>query len=108
MKYQVIFRIEKLDLIVKLHNKIENLRAYMKEEGHALEIEVVFSGDVVRHFAGDYSDFIDDEIDIALCANALKGQRMEPIYDRNIRTVKAGIGELIEKKAAGWIEFTIE
>ena len=29
MKYQVIFRIEKLDLIVKLHNKIENLRAYM-------------------------------------------------------------------------------
>ena len=45
---------------------------------------------------------------MALCNNALNNHDMEPINDRNIRTVKAGIGEIIEKKAEGWIEFTIE
>lgn len=108
MHYQVIFRIEKLELIDKLHNKIKNLKTYMEDEGHSLDIEVVFSGDVVRHFAEDYSDFIAEDLDIALCANALKGQDMDAINDRNVRTVKAGIGEIIEKKAAGWNEFTIE
>lgn len=108
MKYRVIFRIEKIELVDKLKTKIKNLRKYMEDEGHDLEIEVVFSGDVVNYFKGDYEDFIDPELDIALCNNALNGQDMEPIFDRNIRTVKAGIGELIERQAEGWIEFTIE
>lgn len=108
MKYQVLFRIEKLELIDKLKNKIKNLQAYMDEKGDELDIEIVFSGPVVNHFKEDYSDFIHHDWDVALCANALKGAEMEDITDRNVRTVKAGIGEIIEKKSQGWIEFTIE
>lgn len=108
MKYRVIFRIEKIELVEKLKTKIKNLRTYMDDMGHELEIEVVFSGNVVNYFKGNYSDFLDPKLDIALCNNALRGADMEPINDRNIRTVKAGIGEIIEKKAADWIEFTIE
>ena len=107
MKYKVLFRIEKLKLIDKLKNKIKNLRNYM-DEGYEYDIEIVFSGDVVKHFEGDYSDFIDPKLDVALCNNALNNHGIEPINDRNIRTVKAGIGEIIEKKAEDWIEFTIE
>lgn len=106
--YKVIFRIEKIELLEKLKKKIKNLRDYMESEDKGLEIEIVFSGNVVEHFKGDYSDFIDPSLDVALCNNALKASEMEPINDRNIRTVKAGIGELVEKKAAGWIEFTVE
>lgn len=108
MKYKVIFRIEKIELIDKLKMKLENLKNYMEDEGHELEMEVVFSGDVVNYFRDDYSDFIDPTLDVALCNNALTNEGMEPIQDRNIRTVKAGIGELIEKQAVGWIEFTVE
>lgn len=108
MKYKVLFRIEKLKLVDKLKNKIKNLRTYMDGEGHEYKIEIVFSGDVVKYFEGDYSDFIDPDLDVALCNNALNNHDMKPINDRNIRTIKAGIGELIEKKADGWIEFTIE
>lgn len=81
MKFQVIFRIEKIELIDKLRNKMKNLKNYMQDEGHELEIEVVFSGNVVRYFTGDYSDFIDEDMDIALCANALSGEEMEPIFE---------------------------
>lgn len=108
MTYNVIFRIEKFKLIDKLKGKITNLKKYMEEEGHDLNIEVVFAGDVVKHFKEDYSDFIDSNLDIALCRNALKGYDMDEIYDRNIRTVRAGIGEIIIKKSKGWIEYTIE
>lgn len=108
MKYKVLFRIEKLKLVDKLKNKIKNLRSYMDGEAHEYEIEIVFSGDVVKHFEGDYSDFIDPDLDVALCNNALNNHDINPINDRNIRTVKAGISEIIEKKSAGWIEFTIE
>lgn len=80
----------------------------MDENGHELEIEVVFSGDVVEHFKDGRNDFKGDTLDIALCANALNGASMKPINVDNIRTVSAGIGEIIEKKAQGWIEFTIE
>lgn len=108
MHYQVLFRLEKRELIDKLHKKIKNLRNYMETQGHNLEVEVVIASDAIEHFKGDYSDFIDATLDIALCANALQSAQMEPIYDRNIRTVPAAIGEIVEKKAVGWIEFTIE
>lgn len=108
MKYRVLFRIEKLELIEKLKVKIKNLRAYMEEEEKDLDIEIVFAGDVINYFKGDYSDFYDAKLDVALCNNALKSYDMTPIYDKNIRTVKAGIGEIIEKKAHGWVEYTIE
>lgn len=106
--YKVLFRIEKIDLINKLKGKLRNLKKYMEDKEENLLIEIVFAGDVVEHFKGDYSDFLDPSLDIALCNNALRGYGMEPINDRNIRTVKAGIGEIIEKKAMGWIEYTIE
>lgn len=106
--YKVLFRIEKLELIDKLKNKIKNLKKYMNDKGKSMEIEVVFSGNVVEYFKGDYSEFKRKDLDIALCNNALIGASMAPINDGNIRTVKAGIGEIIEKKAEGWIEYTIE
>ena len=53
MKYKVLFRIEKLKLIDKLKNKIKNFRKYMDDEGHEYAIEIVFSGDIVKHFEGD-------------------------------------------------------
>lgn len=106
--YRVLFRIEKPELIDKLKAKITNLRHYMESEKKKLVIEVVFSGPVVNYFKGDYSDFKDPDLDIALCHNALTGAKMDDIFDENIRTVKAGIGEIIEKKAEGWIEYTIE
>jgi len=108
MHYKVLFRIEKKELLNKLKAKISNLQSYMDSEGHTLEIEIVCLGDIVEHFKDDYSDLVSDKWDVALCANSLRGSNMEPINNKNVRTVKAGIGEIIEKKAAGWIEFTIE
>ncbi|NLW52687.1 MAG: hypothetical protein GXY87_04925 [Tissierellia bacterium] len=108
MHYKVLFRVEKYDLLEKLKKKIKNLNKYMEDDGHTLDIEVVFSGDVVKHFQGDRNDFLGEDLDIALCANALKAESMEPINNDNIRTVSAGIGEIIEKKSQGWIEFTVE
>lgn len=108
MEFRVLFRIEKHELVGKLHTKIKNLRNYMEEEGHDLKIEIVFSGNVVKLFKNDYSEFLDPSLDVVLCNNALKTAEMDPINYKNIRTVKAGIGEIIERKATGWIEFTIE
>ena len=53
-------------------------------------------------------DFTQLDADIALCHNALSGQGMEDIQYKNIRTVRAGIGEIIKRKAEGFIEYTIE
>lgn len=108
MKYQVIFRIEKEGLIDKLIHKIENLRNYMEDEGNECEIEVVFAGPVVNYFKGDYSDLTDLNVDLVVCKNALNTEDMETINEGNVRTVAAGIGEIVEKKADGWIEYTIE
>jgi len=63
---------------------------------------------VVSYFKNLENDFIDSDIDIALCHNALSGQNMDDICHKNIRTVKAGIGEIITRKAEGFIEYTIE
>lgn len=106
--YKVLFRIEKLELIDKLKGKITNLRRYMDEDNKQLTIMIVFAGNVVQHFNQPDVFFEDETLDIALCANALRGSGMEPINQKNIRTVRAGIGEIIEKKAEGWIEYTIE
>lgn len=106
--YRVLFRIEKIELIDKLKGKITNLKKYMADEGKSLAITIVFAGNVVQHFQTEDSFFDDDTLDVALCRNALLGSNMTEIHKRNIRTVKAGIGEIIEKKAAGWIEYTIE
>lgn len=46
----------------------------MEEEKHEFEIEIVFSGNVVEYFKGDYSEFLDPKLDIILCNNALKMQ----------------------------------
>lgn len=106
--YKVLFRIEKLELVDKLKGKITNLRRYMDEDNKQLTIMIVFAGNVVQHFKQRDAFFEDDTLDIALCANALRGSDMTELNQKNIRTVKAGIGEIIEKKAAGWIEYTIE
>lgn len=108
MHYNVLFRIEKLELVPKLKTKLKNLKKYMDDMGNTMDIEIVFSGNVVNYFNGNYEDFVDASLDIALCNNALVQEGMLPINDRNVRTVKAGIGEIIEKKSQGWIEFTIE
>lgn len=112
MHYKVLFRIEKYPLIEKLIHKIRNYKRYCDEVGDSCEIEVVFAGDVVKHFAnlteGLVSELVDTDLDLALCHNALVGCEMEDINESNIRTVRAGIGEIITKKAQGYIEYTIE
>lgn len=112
MHYKVLFRIEKYPLLEKLIHKIRNYKKYCEEIGDTCEIEVVFAGDVVKHFAnlneGLVTELIHGNLDLALCHNALSGCEMEDINQSNIRTVKAGIGEIITKKAQGYIEYTIE
>ena len=108
MHYKVLFRIEKLRLISKLQNKLTNYQNYCKEMGDTAEIEIVFAGDVVQYFQNLDNEFTELDADIALCHNALSGQGMEDIRYKNIRTVKAGIGEIIKRKAEGFIEYTIE
>ncbi len=108
MKYPVLFRIEKKELVDKLFSKIMNLQEYFKDSGHILQIEVVFSGDVVTHFKDNRGRFYRSDLDIVLCHNALQKAGMSDIFERNIRTVRAGIGEIVEKKAQGYIEITIE
>jgi len=108
MHYKVLFRIEKIRLIAKLQNKLFNYRNYCKETGDTAEIEIVFAGDVVQYFKNLENDFTDCGCDIALCHNALAGQGMGDIQYKNIRTVRAGIGEIIKRKAEGFIEYTIE
>ena len=108
MHYKVLFRIEKFNLIDKLKHKITNYKRYCEETGDTAEIEVVFAGDVVKYFENFENDFTDSGLDIALCHNALTGQNMPDINYKNIRTVRAGIGEIISRKAEGFIEYTIE
>ena len=108
MHYKVLFRIEKLRLISKLQNKLTNYQNYCKEMGDTAEIEIVFAGDVVQCFQNLDNEFTELDADIALCHNALSGQGMEDIQYKNIRTVRAGIGEIIKRKAEGFIEYTIE
>ena len=108
MHYKVLFRIEKFNLIDKLKHKITNYKRYCEELGDTAEIEVVFAGDVVKYFENFENDFTDSGLDIALCHNALTGQNMPDINYKNIRTVRAGIGEIISRKAEGFIEYTIE
>ncbi len=108
MHYKVLFRIEKLDLISKLKNKIYNYENYCKEIGDTAEIEVVCAGNVVKYFENLENDFTALNLDIALCHNALLGQGMKDVQYKNIRTVRAGIGEIIKRKAEGFIEYTIE
>lgn len=108
MHYKVIFRIEKIELVEKLKHKLRNYRRYLDETGDTAEIEIVFAGDVVRIFEDLSNDFVGDDVDIALCHNALSGWGMDDIFHGNVRTVRAGIGEIIHRKSEGFIEYTIE
>ncbi len=108
MHYKVLFRIEKFELIEKLKHKIRNYKKYCEELGDTAEIEIVFAGDVVKFFQNLENDFTNENLDIALCHNALTGQNMQDINYKNFRTVRAGIGEIIKRKAEGFIEYTIE
>lgn len=124
MHYRVLFRIEKIELVDKLKHKIRNYERYCSELGHTCSIEVVCAGSIVRHFralalkiesglpidpAIDIDvDFDRADLDIALCHNALSGSGLPDLHYKNIRTVRAGIGEIITKKAEGYIEYTIE
>lgn len=112
MHYKVLFRIEKYKLLEKLMHKIRNYKRYCLEMGDTYEICVVFAGDVVQHFEQLQSPYVqelmDSDLDLALCHNALAGSGLQDINQSNIRTVKAGIGEIIRKKAEGYIEYTIE
>lgn len=124
MHYKVLFRIEKIELADKLKHKIRNYERYCAEEGHTCELSVVCAGSIVRHFRNlavkmerslpidpvlDLdADFDRRDLDIALCHNALSGCGLPDVSYKNIRTVRAGIGEIIKKKAEGYIEYTIE
>lgn len=124
MHYKVLFRIEKLELVEKLRAKIKNYERYCEEVGDTCEIEIVCAGSIVKYFrnlaykvegrlgidpAIDIdADFDRPDLDIALCHNALSGCGMPDIFYKNIRTVRAGIGEIITRKAQGYIEYTIE
>ncbi|MDO4754673.1 MAG: hypothetical protein Q4A41_06675 [Bacillota bacterium] len=124
MHYKVLFRIEKIELVEKLKQKIKNYERYCQEEGDTCEISVVCAGSIVKHFRNvalklekgiaidpeiDIDpDFDREDLDIALCRNALGGWGFSDVFYKNIRTVRAGIGEIIKKKAEGYIEYTIE
>lgn len=112
MYYKVLFRIEKYKLMEKLLHKIRNYKRYCEEMNDSCEIEIVFAGDVVKHFADLENEFVSElisqDVQIALCHNALSGCEMEDINHLNIKTVRAGIGEIITKKSQGYIEYTIE
>lgn len=108
MHYKVLFRIEKYELWDKLIAKIRNYMRYCEEMGDTAEIEVVFAGNVVQHFKDLDNELTQMDLQIALCHNALSGWGMEDIFHKNITTVRAGIGEIIRRKAEGWIEYTIE
>lgn len=108
MHYKVLFRIEKFDLIEKLKQKIVNFKKYFDETKDTYEIEVVFAGDVVQYFKGEDDFFVNSDIKVKLCKNALTGSNMPIINFENIETVLAGIGEIIKRKSEGWIEYTIE
>lgn len=119
MHYKVLFRVEKYDLMDKLKHKVRNFRRYLVEMGDTAEIEVVFAGGVVKHFC-DLSVLQSHELEggellganpdirLALCHNALSGSEMDDIDEGNIRTVRAGVGEVIRLKSLGYIEYTIE
>ena len=80
----------------------------MKKWAILPKLKLFLPGDVVKYFENLENDFTDSGLDIALCHNALTGQNMPDINYKNIRTVRAGIGEIISRKAEGFIEYTIE
>lgn len=108
MHYRVIFRIEKLELIEKLKQKIVNFKKYCEETSDTYEIETVFAGNVVQYFKVSDDFFVDSDIKVKLCRNALLGSDMQIINYKNIETVIAGVGEIVKRKSEGWVEYTIE
>jgi len=109
MKLQVIFSIDKVERIDALLSKLRNLEDYCAFEGHTLQAEIVLMGTAVLYFKdlNDSSLFFNLDADIALCNNALRSNGMTPVNRKNIRTVHAGIGELVVKKQTGWVDYVI-
>lgn len=101
----VLFRIEKAELYDKLLAKIYNFERYCAEENISAQIEIVCAGPIVKRFRDLNSELIGKHYDIALCKNALGG---EEFSHQNIRTVRAGVGEIVVKKSQGYVEYTIE
>ena len=109
MKLQVIFSIDKIEGIELLLSKLGNLQDYCQSEGHSLQSEIVFMGTAVLYFKdlADDNLFFKLDVDIALCNNALRSNKMIAINHKNIRTVHAGIGELVVKRHNGWVDYVI-
>ncbi|AGT45132.1 hypothetical protein [Treponema pedis] len=101
----VLFRIEKANLFEKLLVKLKNFDRYCAEENIDAHIEIVCAGDIVNNFRSLNNELIGTGYDVALCKNALGG---DEINYKNVRTVRAGIGEIIVKKSQGYVEYTIE
>lgn len=108
MHYRVLFRIEKLELIEKLKQKIINFKKYCEETKDTYEIEIVFAGNVVQYFMGDDNFFVGSDLQVKLCRNALLGSNMPIINKENFETIIAGVGHIVKRKTEGWVEYTIE
>lgn len=109
MKLKTLMIIDKIDRIDLLKSKIANLQDYCMKEDHELVLEIVMMGSAVTYF----KDFNDDnellklDVDIALCNNALSMHGIKPIQYQNLRTVVAGVGEILVKKTEGWVDYLI-
>ncbi|MPM80233.1 hypothetical protein SDC9_127280 [bioreactor metagenome] len=109
MKLHVLLTVDQSDRIELLLNKFRNLRDYCDHEGHELVTEIVVMGNAVSYFRtlADDNVFLNLPADVALCNNALQAQHMEPVTYKNVRTVYAGIGEIVTKKQQGWVDYVV-
>ncbi len=109
MKLKTLMIIDKIDRIELLKSKIANLQDYCIKEDHELELEIVMMGNAVTYFKDfdDSNDLLKLDADIALCNNALNMHEMERIQYQNLRTVVAGVGEVLVKKTEGWVDYLI-
>lgn len=109
MKIKALLIIDQIKKIDQLKAKISNLKEYCQYEEHTLALMVVVLGDAVVYFKDlvNEDQLLDPNIDIALCNNSLAMRDLAPIDHDNIRTVHAGIGEVLVKKTLGWQDYLI-
>ncbi|HEY8908791.1 MAG TPA: DsrE family protein [Desulfosporosinus sp.] len=107
-KFKVVFHMDEQVKVSLILDYISNLITDIGVEN--LEIEMVANGDAVKVFEKSKSEFgrvlqelAEKEVVFCACAIALRNlgiRRKELLFFVTI--VSSGIGEIINKKAAGW------
>ena len=109
----VTIRVKDKHIVNHILNGINNVMKEYPQE--ALKVAVVFYGPGMRVIKKDYdkkilsriTSLMEYDVEMIGCLNTMKTMKWKKSdFIDDIEYVQAGIAEVIERKQAGWIEFT--